>query len=158
MPGIDDAVARALGAVPSGLFVATAGTGAAATGFLASWVQQAGFDPPCITLAVRRGRPVAERIRAGGAFCVSVLGEDDRALLAHFAPGFEAGEAAFDGIAIGLSSAGVPYVRDAAAWLGCRLLGEVAWSDHVLFAGEVVEGDRTGHRPMVHVRRTGANY
>ena len=36
---------RELGRLPSGLYVLTAGRGAAATGMLASWVQQVGFEP-----------------------------------------------------------------------------------------------------------------
>ncbi len=35
-----DSLAAALGRIPSGLFVLTAGSGATETGMLASWVQQ----------------------------------------------------------------------------------------------------------------------
>jgi flavin reductase (DIM6/NTAB) family NADH-FMN oxidoreductase RutF len=154
-----DGWARALGAVPSGLFIATAGTGAGATGFLASFVQQVGFEPPCLAIAVHAGRPVVELIREGGAFCISVLDEDSRALMAHFARGFEPHESAFDGVETAQAASGVPYLSRALAWLDCRVVGEVHWSDHIVFCGEVVGGSRReGGIPLVHVRKTGTSY
>jgi flavin reductase (DIM6/NTAB) family NADH-FMN oxidoreductase RutF len=57
--------ARALGTIPSGLFIVTAGTGAEATGALLSFVQQVGFEPPCVTIAVKPGQPAFEGIEVG---------------------------------------------------------------------------------------------
>ena len=45
-PNDPEALAAALGRVPSGLVVLTARHGARETGMLASWVQQCSFDPP----------------------------------------------------------------------------------------------------------------
>jgi hypothetical protein len=59
-------VSAALGRVPSGIFILTTGYEGRATGMLASWVQQAGFEPPMVTVAVRRDRFVAEWIAATG--------------------------------------------------------------------------------------------
>lgn len=155
----DDGWARALGAVPSGLFVATAGTGPDATGFLASFVQQVGFEPPCITIAVRSGRRIVDLIRDSGSFCVSILDEQSRSLMAHFARGFEPGVSAFQGVETTLAPSGVPYVVAALAWLDCRVVGEASWTDHVLFCGEVVAGGRRANgAPLVHVRKTGTSY
>ena len=44
-------IASVLGRLPSGLFILTARRGADETGMLASWIMQAGFDPPMITVA-----------------------------------------------------------------------------------------------------------
>ena len=49
------AIGAVLGRVPSGVFILTASDGQGKeTGMLASWVQQAGFDPPCDTVAVNQ--------------------------------------------------------------------------------------------------------
>lgn len=152
-------VARALGRIPSGLFIVTAGTGSQATGFLASFVQQVGFEPPVLTVSVKGDRHVAALIREHKAFCVSVLHDDSKGLLGHFARGFEPGAPAFEGVAIDTSAAGVPFPTDALANLHCKLVGEGAWTDHVLFAGEVVDGRCGGDAaPMVHTRKNGLNY
>jgi flavin reductase (DIM6/NTAB) family NADH-FMN oxidoreductase RutF len=151
--------ARALGAVPSGLFVATAGRGAAATGSLVSFVQQVGFTPPCLTVAIRKGRPLEALIRGGRRFCLSILDDASINLLSHFARGFDPGQPAFDGVSTEVDEAGVPYLLDAVAWLSCSLIGEADWSDHVVFCGEVVAGDRRRpDQPLVHVRKTGLSY
>lgn len=150
--------AQALGKVPSGLFIVTAGTGAEATGFLASWVQQVGFEPPAVSIAVKNGRYVADLVRSGGAFCVTVLDAESKHLLGHFARGFEPGAPAFEGLETGTSAAGVPYPAGGVAHLECKLLGEVDWSDHTIFCGEVVDGAARDGEPMTHVRTNGASY
>src|SRR5690554_1181470 len=61
-------VAQALGQIPSGCFVMTAAHGGKATGILASWVQQASFDPPMVTVAVKHGRPIQELLESSGHF------------------------------------------------------------------------------------------
>ena len=152
--------ARALGRLPSGLFIVTAGVGDQATGFLASWVQQVGFEPPSVTAAVKSGRFVGDLIREHDAFCVSILDDSSKSLLGHFARGFEPGQPAFEGVAVGVSEAGVPFLKDAHAHLECRLEGSVDWSDHTLFCGSVVGGAISGRDedPMVHIRKTGLSY
>ena len=57
--GEDDEAPRALGRIPSGLFVVTVCRGDVETGMLASWVQQCSFEPPQLDrLSVRRDRTV----------------------------------------------------------------------------------------------------
>ncbi|MGH7200022.1 MAG: flavin reductase family protein, partial [Planctomycetaceae bacterium] len=46
-----------LGRTPSGVFILSVSDGdGRETGMLASWVQQAAFDPPMLTVAVNRAR------------------------------------------------------------------------------------------------------
>src|SRR5687768_13076480 len=62
---------QALGRVPSGLYILTARHDGKATGMLASWVQQAGFDPPMVTVAVNRDRYVGDWITRSGRFALN---------------------------------------------------------------------------------------
>lgn len=150
---------RALGTVPSGLFVATAGRGASATGMLVSFVQQVGFQPPALTLSLKEGRPLLDLVRSERHFCISVIDDASVGLLRHFARGFDTGEPAFHDVTIAHDAQGTPYLPEALAWLSCDLIGEIGWSDHVLVCGAVVAGDRRDDdRPMVHIRKTGASY
>ena len=61
-------IGPALGKIPSGLFVATAtiNQGAKNVGMLCSFVEQAGFQPPMISMAVGHGRPVSPEARLDG--------------------------------------------------------------------------------------------
>ena len=151
--------ANALGAIPSGLFIVTAGLGDEATGFLGSFVQQVGFEPPVVAVAVKRGRHVEALIREGGAFCIAILGERSKDLLRHFARGFAPGEPAFEGLEMRRSESGIPYPTDVLAHLECEVVGEVVWTDHVLFGATVVGGARCdAGEPLIHVRNDGLGY
>lgn len=152
-------LARGLGRIVSGLFVVTSGKAERATGMLTSFVQQAGFEPPVVTVAIKKGRQLLEVVRECGVFCVSVLHDGSIHLLGHFARGFEPGQDAFRGIEVNIACNGVPYPADAHAFLACRVLGEADWSDHVVVCGEVLDGDRRDDDPpLTHVRKNGLNY
>lgn len=152
-------IARALGRIPSGLFVVTVGRDENALGMLASWVQQAGFEPPAVTLALKEERPLLQRIRAELEFCIAVLPAEAKDLLRFFAPGVGPGVSAFGSIELSTTPGGIPFPRDCLAWLLCRLGGEARFSDHVVLGAEVVGGERIGEAtPYVHVRRNGLSY
>lgn len=151
--------ARALGRLPSGLFVLTTGEGETLTGSLVSLVQQVGFAPLTVSVAIARGRPIEAVLREHGRFCLAVIGEESRSLLAHFARGFAPGEHPFDGIETTTSEVGVPYPKAAHAHLACKVIGEATWTDHVLFCGKVVGGATNGdEQPLVHMRKDGRSY
>lgn len=149
----------ALGRVPSGIFILTAGTGSRATGMLASWVMQAGFEPPTISLAVKQGRYVADWITAGEPFVLNIVAERQSQLLKHFGKGFEPGAPAFEGIAIRHCPRGVPVLTDCLGHLECEPTAHVDSGDHRIFLARVVRGAINGDAaPMIHVRKSGSNY
>lgn len=80
-----------LGRISSGIYILTAGTGKRATGMLASWVMQAGFEPPMVSVAVKSGRYLAEWLTAGEPFVLNVVAEKQFDLLKHFGSSFEPG-------------------------------------------------------------------
>jgi flavin reductase (DIM6/NTAB) family NADH-FMN oxidoreductase RutF len=149
-----------LGRVPSGIFILTIGTGERATGMLASWVMQAGFDPPMISVAVKQGRHVCEWLTAGEPFVLNLVGESQTNLLKHFGKGFEPREAAFNGLPITHCARGVPVLTDSLGHLECEPVRHVDSGDHRVFLAKVVRGKLidSDAKPMVHVRKSGANY
>ena len=84
---------QALGRVPSGLYILTVRHGLRTTGMLASWVQQAGFDPPMITVAVGSGRYVGDWIASSASFTLNQVPSGNKPLLRHFAGPSPEGEA-----------------------------------------------------------------
>ena len=151
--------AAALGRVPSGLFILTVGRESHATGMLASWVQQCSFEPPQLTVAVQRGRPVHDMLHDRAPFVINILGEGQPDLLKHFSKGFEPGKPAFEGLEISHTSAGVPILLAALSHLACEVAGRHAVGDHDLIVGRIVGGasHREG-RPAVHIRKSGTHY
>lgn len=149
-----------LGRVPSGIFILSIGTGTRSTGMLASWVMQAGFEPPMVSVAVKLGRYVCDWMTAGEPFVLNLVGESQKQFLKHFGKGFQPGEPAFEGLAITHCARGVPILKEAIGHLECEPTTHVDTADHRIFLAKVVRGkmvDGEG-KPMVHIRNSGARY
>lgn len=152
-------IAAAIGRLPSGIFVLTARHGDRETGMLASWVQQAAFVPPMVSVAIKQGRFISDWISASRCFAVSILTDEQKFILSIFGAGFEPDEPAFGDLEIERHQTGCPILSDALAYLDCRVVHEVLAGDHRLFLGEVLAGGVLhDDRPMVHIRRSGRHY
>lgn len=156
-----DQIATALGRIPSGLFVVTWKDAGQDRGMLASWVMQAGFVPPTITIAIAPGRELLASIDRGEVFTVNVLGEGQRPLLARFGRPVTNGDDPFAGLAIDRSLGGNAVLADSAGWLECRPFGRVGGddTDHVIVLAEIVGGGSGPvDSPLVHLRKNGLRY
>jgi flavin reductase (DIM6/NTAB) family NADH-FMN oxidoreductase RutF len=155
----EDALAAALGRVPSGLFVLTVRTGGADTGMLASWVQQCSFEPPQVSVAVNKQRTAIAGLADGAPFVLNVIPEGGKALVAHFGKGFAADEPAFTDLEVVREGDSPPVLQAACAYLVCRVAARIDVGDHVLVVGRVTAGRvlRDG-KPTVHVRKNGLRY
>jgi flavin reductase (DIM6/NTAB) family NADH-FMN oxidoreductase RutF len=149
-----------LGRVPSGVYILTVGTGGRATGMLASWVMQAGFEPPMVSVAVKLGRYVCEWLSEGQPFVLNVIAEGQKNLLRHFAKGFELGAPAFEGLTITHCARGVPILCDALGHVECETVRHVDSGDHRVFLARVCRGRlvQPDAHPMIHVRKTARHY
>jgi len=154
-------LAAALGRIPSGLFIVTWREADADRSMLASWVMQAGFAPPLVTVAVGGSRGLLPALRAGNAFAVSILADSQRSLLGRFGKPPADGEDPFTGLPVGRTPAGVVVLAEAVGWLECRPVGEMtaAGADHVVVLGRVeAAGGQPDTESLVHLRRNGLKY
>ncbi len=150
--------AKAVGRIPSGVFILTAKNGSQRTGMLASWVQQTSFDPLAVSVAVKKGRPIETLIDESKHFVLNQVGTDATAMFRHFGRGFEPGQDAFAGLNVRETSAGVS-LADGIGALSCRVTAKHDVGDHWLYVGEVLEGESDeSKQPYVHVRKNGLNY
>jgi flavin reductase (DIM6/NTAB) family NADH-FMN oxidoreductase RutF len=148
-----------LGRVTSGIYILTIGSKDRATGMLASWVMQAGFEPPMVTVAVRQGRYVAEWLTAGEPFVLNIVSEGQKHLLKHFGKGFEPGEPAFNGLDVKPVANGVPMLIDSLGYLECEPTSHIDSGEHRIFLARISGGDLLSDAaPMVHIRKNGAHY
>jgi flavin reductase (DIM6/NTAB) family NADH-FMN oxidoreductase RutF len=132
--------AAALGRVPSGLFILTVRHGDRVTGMLASWVQQAGFEPPMLTVALQKDRFVADWVRSSGRFVLNQVPAGNKSLLRHFAKGFAPAEPAFKGVEVMREELAGPVLAEALGYLEIEHVDEVAGGDHVIILGRIVGG------------------
>jgi flavin reductase (DIM6/NTAB) family NADH-FMN oxidoreductase RutF len=148
-------IATALGRIPSGLFVVAWRDGEFDRAMLASWVMQAGFAPPAVSVAVAPSRDLMAAVERGGAFAISVLADTQRPLLARF--GKPTAEA-FAGLDVERTPSGLAVLAAAAAWLECRPAARVEHGDHVIVVADVVAGGGATGEPLVHLRKNGLRY
>jgi flavin reductase (DIM6/NTAB) family NADH-FMN oxidoreductase RutF len=151
-------VARPLGQIPSGCYILTARADDKTTGMLASWVQQASFEPPCVTVAVKSGRPIADLIEQTGAFVLNAIDENPTPMIKHFGKGFGPDEPAFDGLPVRDVDEGV-VIEDCASHLRCKVIAHADAGDHRIYVGEITDGGSHGDKkPYVHLRKDGFKY
>ena len=154
----EEGLKAALGRIPSGLYAVGAVHEGRRIGMLCSFVEQAGFEPPMISIALGHDRPLRQVLERGGLFSLNILGTEDKKLLAAFAAGRE--EDPFAAFTLVENGHGLPQLAEALAWLACRPCGSVEAGDHVVYVAEVIEGclHREGSEPMIRVRRNGFSY
>lgn len=158
-PGAGEGIAAALGRIPSGLFVISWRDGEADRTMLASWVMQAGFTPPSVSVAVAPTRDLLAAIDRGIPFVVNVLGESQRGLLSRFGKPSNPGEDPFAGLDTLRTPWGTAALAAAAGWIECRGTSRAAAGDHVVVVAEVVGGESgSAGAPLVHVRKNGLRY
>jgi flavin reductase (DIM6/NTAB) family NADH-FMN oxidoreductase RutF len=152
-------LAAVLGRLPSGLFVLTARRGDEETGMLASWVMQAGFEPPMITVALRHDRQLAEWLSGGVPFVINLLAEDQKPLMARFGRTAAADRSIFEGLDIHRTADGVPALENTVGYLECTPAGSMDSGDHRIFLAHVLAGHLAdGRSPLVHIRKNGMKY
>jgi flavin reductase (DIM6/NTAB) family NADH-FMN oxidoreductase RutF len=153
-------VGKALGRIPSGVFVLTAAHAGKQDAMLASWVQQASFQPPTVSIAVGKGRGIVELIKAGKVLGLSVVPEGDTALMKRYARGIKEGEDPFAGAQIMTTPGGAIVMKQALAWLECSLISSCDFgADHELLIAEVTNGAvlHPG-ASFTHLRGSGFHY
>jgi flavin reductase (DIM6/NTAB) family NADH-FMN oxidoreductase RutF len=145
--------------VPSGVFILTSAHDGKADAMMASWAQQASFSPPAVSVAIAKGRPIAELIRASKKLALCVLPNDDKTLMKHYAR-LKSGDDAFAGVNHRPAPSGVPILTDSLAYLDCRLISTCDFGgDHELFIAEIIAGEQLREGvAFAHQRGNGFHY
>lgn len=154
-------VEQAVGRVVGSLCVLTAKSGDAESAMLASWVSQASFVPPGLTIAVAKDRAVEGLVLTGSKFALSVLGQgknsaETKQLLKPFKPG----ESRLEGLQTKETESGQCVLSDAIAWLECSVKSRIETGDHWVLYATVDAGKLEDPQSLtaVHQRKTGARY
>jgi len=128
------------------------------TGVLVSWVQQAAFAPPSITVCIKHGRPAIRLIEVAKRFLLNVVGENATPMFKHFGKGFTLEDDAFAGLDIEPTDFG-PKLSECIAHLGCEVLNKFSTGDHDIYLAKVVAaGSKPAATPYVHIRKSGLTY
>ena len=153
-------IGDAIGRIPSGLFILTACFEDRRMGMLASWVQQASFEPPMVSLAIAKGRPIMPLISNSHEFGLCQIPKGDKVLMRKFASHIEPTEDPFLGFEqVSPTINKSPILAGALSYMECNLVCHMDYEgDHDIFIGKVVGGSYFNGDPFVHIRENGLKY
>lgn len=154
-----DRTEQAMGRVVGSLSVVTVQRGDAKAAILTSWVSQATFNPPGITIAIAKDSAEGILDHAGDQFVLNVLREGKN-LRRHFQKITVTGADPFTEVEVKSARNGNPVLQEALAYLECTVQNRLDCGDHwllyaVVNAGEVLEAN--GVTAVLH-RKSGAAY
>ena len=151
-------IGAALGKIPSGVFIATSTQDGEEIGMLASFVEQAGFNPPTITVAIGLDRRLNQAVEESNMIGINILAEEDARLMKPFNQ--QDNRSPFDSLELEDNEYELPQLSDALAFLSCKIIGKIEGGDHIIYAAEVIDGvlNDPSRSPMVRVRKNGFHY
>ena len=154
-------VEQAVGRLVGSLCVVTTQREELSSAMLASWVSQATFTPPGLTVAVAQDRAIESLLYPGSAFALNILKEGQHlGPMKHFLKPFGPGEDRFAGMETDTAENGSPVLKEAIAYLECEVTNRMECGDHwVVYAtvtgGQLLQGEG---KTAVHHRKTGTHY
>lgn len=154
-------VEQAVGRIVGSLCVLTAKQDDISSAMLASWVAQASFSPPGLTIAVAKDRAVETLTHSGNKFVLNILKEGNHlGLMKHFLKPFGPGQDRFAGVPFEETENGTPILNDALAYLECSVKNRLESGDHWLVYATVESGKVLNQDGVtaVHHRKSGTHY
>ncbi|MDJ0733727.1 MAG: diflavin flavoprotein [Nostocaceae cyanobacterium] len=154
-------VEQAVGRLIGSLCVVTAKQGDISSAMLASWVSQASFNPPGLTIAVAKDRALESLMHSGNKFVLNILKEGNHlGLMKHFLKPFAPGQDRFADVKSDTANNGSPILTDALAYLECSVKDRMEVGDHWLVYAAVEDGQvfNPDGVTAVHHRKSGNHY
>lgn len=155
-----DRTAQAVGRLIGSLCVVTAQQDSIQTAMLASWVSQATFNPPGLTVAVAKERAIESLLQRDNQFVLNILAQDNHlGLMKQFLKPFAPGEDRFEGVDIIETEHNGIALAEALSYLECRVVNRLECGDHWVIYAEVERGHVLGDGlTALHHRKSGRNY
>ena len=154
-----DRTEQAMGRIVNPLCVVSAKRGDVKSAMLASWVSQASFNPPGVTVAVAKDRAIEPLLHTKDKFVLNILLEGMN-LRRHFLKSFAPGSDRFAGLETQSAENGCPILSNALAYLECTVESRVECGDHWVVYAVVDNGQvlQSGGMTAVYHRKSGGQY
>jgi flavorubredoxin/flavin reductase (DIM6/NTAB) family NADH-FMN oxidoreductase RutF len=152
---------QAVGRIVGSFCVISAKHGDVSTGMLGSWVSQATFNPPGITVAIAKERAIESLMYPGNKFTLNILEEGNHLeYTRHFRKNFAPGEDRFANFSTTVADNGCTVLTDAIAYVECSVNQRMECGDHwVVYAtvdnGKLIKPDAV---TAINHRKTGTHY
>ncbi len=156
-----DRVEAAVGRLVGSLTIVTTQQGDLSSAMLASWVSQATFNPPGLTIAVAKERAIESLMYKGNRFVLNILEQGKHIpAMKQFLKPFAPGENRFAGINTETATNGSPILTDSLAYLECSIENRMECGDHWLLYATVETGKVLNPNGVtaIHHRKSGTHY
>jgi flavin reductase (DIM6/NTAB) family NADH-FMN oxidoreductase RutF len=141
------------GSFATGVTVITTGFEGSYHGMTASAFASLSLEPTTILVCIDRSTHTLTILQECGCFNVNILSAAQENLSRIFASKDAPERHGLQGIDFTVSDLGVPLLRDALAYLECRVIQQYDGGDHVIVVGEVENaGTNDGPDPLLYFR------
>jgi len=140
----------------TGVAIVTGRNGEAFHGMTANSFNSLVLDPPTVLVALRQHTRTQQLVRKGGTFAISILDIHQIGLAKRFAGQTEIDKPRFEGVETFQMVTGAPLIKNATAYLDCKVVKDFDIGETTVFIGEVLAsridpGD--GKEPLLYFNR-----
>ena len=122
-----------------------------------TWVSQASFEPPMISVCIKRNSASYAVVKERGEFLLHLLGEDQKELATSFFKQTILENGLINKQEYQLQD-NLPLLKEVPAYLKCRVLEILENGDHPLFLTEVINAVVNNKIKPLELRNTTWNY
>ena len=122
-----------------------------------TWVSQASFEPPLVSVCIKRDSASYKVVKERGEFLLHILGEDQKDLAASFFKQTTLKNGFINEQEYQLQD-NLPLLISASAYLKCRVLEIMENGDHPLFLSEVINAVVQKESKPLELRNTDWQY
>lgn len=154
---LKEKVGPAIGKIASGVHIVTTAKDGKDDGMLATWIAQAGFEPPSLVVSVNKQRDLLKSLAVGDKFTVNILSKGNMEIFKAFAKPHNEGK--FESLHTRVTAGG-PAFTDAVSYMCATVKSTTEAGDHVVVLGEIFDGELLNGEaePMIHIRKNGFQY
>ncbi len=122
-----------------------------------TWVSQASFEPPMISVCIKRKSASYEIVKKRGEFILHLLGDNQKELASTFFKPTIFESEKLNGEEFSLEN-NLPLLKDVPAYIQCKVVEILENGDHPLFLAEVVDAKINNDSNPLELRKTGWTY
>jgi len=122
-----------------------------------TWVSQASFEPPMISVCIKRNSVSYKIVKKRGEFILHLLGDNQKELASTFFKPTIFENEKLNGQEFSLAN-NLPLLKDIPAYIQCKVVEILEHGDHSLFLAEVVDAKINNNSDPLELRKTGWTY
>ena len=122
-----------------------------------TWASQASFEPPMISVCIKRNSASYEIVKKRGEFILHLLGDNQKELASTFFKPTIFENEKLNGQEFSLAN-NLPLLKDIPAYIQCKVVEILENGDHPLFLAEVVDAKINNDSDPLELRKTGWTY